>query len=283
MTTWFITGASRGFGLEIARQALDRGDDVVATARNPEAVIKALPGYGDHLLAQTLDVTDEEQARAAVAAAVEAFGSIDVLVNNAGRGLLGAVEESSDAAVRSLYDINVFGLLNVTRAVLPVMRSQRSGRILNVSSLGGFSSSAGFGIYCSTKFAVEGISEAMHAELTGLGILVTVVEPGYFRTDFLDAQSLHTEEATIEDYAASAGAVRNVVPSLNHAQPGDPVKAAMAILTLADADAPPLRAQLGSDCLEELTRKITQLRTESEAWRHLAISTDHDDAFQPKR
>ncbi|RBM23144.1 short-chain dehydrogenase/reductase [Prauserella sp. PE36] len=279
MTTWFITGASRGFGLEIARQALDRGDNVVATARDPEPVKEALPGYGARLLAAGLDVTDEAQARAAVTAAVEAFGSIDVLVNNAGRGLLGAVEESSDAAVRAIYDINVFGLLNVTRAVLPVMRAQRSGRILNVSSLGGFSSSAGFGIYCSTKFAVEGISEAMHAELAGLGIAVTVVEPGYFRTDFLDDRSLHTEDTVIDDYASTAGVVRGAVPGLNHAQPGDPVKGATAFLTLADAAAPPLRAQLGSDCLEELDRKITQLRTESQAWRDLALSTDHDDAL----
>ncbi|GAB3709155.1 oxidoreductase [Nocardiopsis oceani] len=279
MTTWFITGASRGFGLEIARQALDRGDNVVATARNPQAITDALPGSGGHLLEVALDVTDEQQARTAVSAAVETFGAIDVLVNNAGRGLLGAVEESSDPAVRAIYDINVFGLLNVSRAVLPVMRAQRSGRILNVSSLGGFSSSAGFGIYCSTKFAVEGISEAMHAELAGLGIAVTVVEPGYFRTDFLDDRSLHTEDALIDDYANTAGAVRGAVPGLNHAQPGDPVKGAAAFLALADADAPPLRAQLGSDCLQELGTKITQLRTESETWRDLAVSTDHDDAL----
>lgn len=277
MTTWFITGASRGFGLEIARQALERGDNVVATARKPGTITQALPETGDRLLAVALDVTDEDQARTAVSSAVEAFGSIDVLVNNAGRGLLGAVEESSDAEVRSIYDTNVFGLLNVTRAVLPVMRAQRSGRILNVSSLGGFSSSSGFGIYCSTKFAVEGISEAMHAELAGLGIKVTVVEPGYFRTDFLDDRSLSTETTVIEDYASTAGAVRGAVPGLNHAQPGDPVKAATAFLTLADAENPPVRAQLGSDCLKELEDKIDQLRTESEAWRELAISTDHDD------
>ncbi|GAA0406073.1 oxidoreductase [Micromonospora gifhornensis] len=279
MTTWFITGASRGFGLEITRQALDRGDNVVATARNPEAVSAALPDHGDRLLAVALDVTDEEQARAAVSSAAEAFGAIDVLVNNAGRGLLGAVEESSDAEVRAIYDTNVFGLLNVTRAVLPVMRSQRSGRILNVSSLGGFSSSAGFGIYCSTKFAVEGISEAMRAELAGLGIAVTLVEPGYFRTDFLDDRSLRTEGTVIDDYASTAGAVRGAVPGLNHAQPGDPVKGAAAFLTLADAENPPVRAQLGSDCLQELENKITQLRAESEAWRDLALSTDYDDAL----
>lgn len=279
MTTWFITGASRGFGLEIARQALDRGDNVVATARRPEAVTEALPGHGDRLLAVALDVTNEDQVHAAAASAVEAFGSIDVLVNSAGRGLLGAVEESSDVDVRSIYDTNVFGLLNVTRAVLPVMRLQRSGRILNISSLGGFSGSAGFGIYSSTKFAVEGISEAMHAELAELGIAVTVVEPGYFRTDFLDDRSLSTVGTVIEDYASTAGAVRGAVPGLNHAQPGDPVKGAAAFLTLADAVSPPLRAQLGSDTLQELEAKINQLRTESEAWRELALSTDHDDVL----
>ncbi|MFI6861727.1 oxidoreductase [Streptomyces sp. NPDC050421] len=281
MTTWFITGAARGFGLEIARQALDRGDNVVATARNPQAVEKALPGYEGRLLPFALDVTDEARAHTAVAAAVEAFGSIDVLVNNAGRGLLGAVEESTDAAVRAIYDTNVFGLLNVTRAVLPVMRRQRSGRVLNLSSLGGFSSSAGFGIYCSTKFAVEGISEAMQQELAPLGVGVTLVEPGYFRTDFLDATSLHTEDTVIADYAATAGAVRGVVPGLNQAQPGDPVKGAAAVLTLADAQDPPVRAQLGSDCLAELDRKIGQLQQESVAWRDLALSTDHDDTRTP--
>lgn len=281
MTTWFITGAARGFGLEIARQALDRGDNVVATARNPQAVEKALPGYEGRLLPFAVDVTDEAQCRTAVAAAVEAFGLIDVLVNNAGRGLLGAVEESTDAAVRSIYDTNVFGLLNVTRAVLPVMRRQRSGRVLNLSSLGGFSSSAGFGIYCSTKFAVEGISEAMQQELAPLGVGVTLVEPGYFRTDFLDATSLHTEDTVIADYAATAGAVRGLVPGLNQAQPGDPVKGAAAVLALADAQNPPVRAQLGSDCLAELDRKIGQLQQESAAWRDLALSTDHDDTRTP--
>ncbi|MFI1169596.1 oxidoreductase [Streptomyces sp. NPDC020801] len=278
MTTWFITGAARGFGLEIARRALERGDDVVATARNPETVEKTLPQYGDQLLALALDVTDESQARAAAAAAVKRFGTIDILVNNAGRGLLGAIEESSDTAVRAVYDTNVFGLLNVTRAVLPTMRRQGSGRVLNLSSLGGFTSSAGFGIYCSTKFAVEGISEAMRQELAPLGIHVTIVEPGYFRTDFLDASSLHTEAKVITDYARTAGAVREAVPGLNHAQPGDPAKGAAAILTLADADTPPLRAQLGSDCAAELDRKIAQLREEAATWRHLALSTDHDDA-----
>ncbi|MFF8309082.1 oxidoreductase [Streptomyces lydicus] len=277
MSTWFITGASRGFGLEIARQALERGDNVVATARNPKGVQDALAQYGDNLLAVALDVTDETQARSAVEEAVQRFGGIDVLVNNAGRGVLGAVEETTDAAFRSVYDTNVFGLANVTRAVLPVMRRQRSGRILNLSSIGGFRSAAGFGVYCSTKFAVEGLSEAMRDELAPLGIQVTIVEPGYFRTDFLDATSLHTEGQVISDYAGTAGAVREAVPGLNHAQPGDPVKGATAILTLADAANPPQRAQLGSDCVAEMDRKIAHLREETDAWRELALSTDHDD------
>ncbi|MEV0056044.1 oxidoreductase [Saccharopolyspora shandongensis] len=277
MATWFITGASRGFGLEIARQALERGDKVVATARKPQDVQDALSQYGDSLLAVALDVTDEAQAREAVEAAVEKFDTIDVLVNNAGRGVLGAVEETSDAAIRSVYDTNVFGLANVTRAVLPVMRRQRSGRVLNLSSIGGFRSAAGFGVYCSTKFAVEGLSEAMRAELAPLGIHVTIVEPGYFRTDFLDATSLHTEGQLISDYADTAGAVRQAVPGLNHAQPGDPVKGATAILALADAAHPPLRAQLGSDCVAAMDHKIAQLREETDTWRELALSTDHDD------
>ncbi|POX45787.1 oxidoreductase [Streptomyces sp. Ru72] len=278
MATWFITGASRGFGLEIARQALERGDKVVATARRPQDVQDALSQYGGSLLAVALDVTDEVQVREAVEAAVGRFGTIDILVNNAGRGVLGAVEETTDAAFRSVYDTNVFGLANVTRAVLPVMRRQRSGRILNLSSIGGFESVAGFGVYCSTKFAVEGLSEAMRAELAPLGIQVTIVEPGYFRTDFLDATSLLTEGRIISDYAETAGAVRQAVPGLNHAQPGDPVKGATAILALADAADPPLRAQLGSDSVGAMDRKIAQLREEADTWRDLGLSTDHDDA-----
>src|SRR5215470_2204669 len=203
---WFITGASRGFGLEIARQALEQGDAVVATARDPRGVEKNLPSAGASLLAVALDVTDEQEAQSAVARAVERFGRIDVLVNNAGRGLLGAVEEACAAEVQAVFDANVFGLLTVTRAVLPVMRRQRSGRVLNMSSVGGFSSSAGWGIYCSTKFAVEGLSEALAQELKPLGIFVTSVEPGYFRTDFLDATSLVTNAAAIEDYHETSGA-----------------------------------------------------------------------------
>jgi len=279
-TTWFITGASRGFGVEIARQALDRGDNVVATARNPRAVEEALPNHQDRLLAVALDVTDEAQAQEAAAAAVNRFGRIDVVVNNAGRGLLGAVEETTDKAARAVYDTNVFGVLNVLRATLPTLRAQRKGRILNISSVGGFSGSAGWGVYCSTKFAMEGYSEALQAELAPLGITVTIVEPGYFRTDFLDTTSLNpTELHPIPDYAETSGAMRQAVPTINHAQPGDPIKGAAAIITIADLENPPLRVQLGSDTANALKAKITQLQEEATKYRTLTLSTDHDDTI----
>jgi NAD(P)-dependent dehydrogenase (short-subunit alcohol dehydrogenase family) len=165
MNVWLITGAARGLGREIAQQALDRGDSVVATARRPELVTEALPGHGDRLLAVPLDVTDPDQPAAVAQRAVSTFGRIDILVNNAGRGLLGAVEEASPDEVEAVFRTNVFGLLAVTRAVLPVMRAQRSGRILNLSSVGGFAQVAGWGVYGATKFAVEGLSEALRAEV----------------------------------------------------------------------------------------------------------------------
>ena len=209
MKVWLITGAARGFGREIAKQALERGDSVVATARRPELVTETLPGYGDRLLAVPLDVTDPAQPAAVARAAVSRFGRIDILVNNAGRGLLGAVEEASPEEVEAVFRTNVFGLLAVTRAVLPIMRARKSGRILNMSSVGGFAQVPGWGIYGATKFAVEGLSEALRAEVEPLGIQVVIIEPGSFRTDFLDGSSLHTASHVIEDYAATAGQVRD--------------------------------------------------------------------------
>jgi NAD(P)-dependent dehydrogenase (short-subunit alcohol dehydrogenase family) len=229
---WFITGASKGFGLEISKAVLAAGDKVVATARNPQVVKKAL-GKNDRLSVLALDVIDEAQTASAVDAALKEFGQIDVLVNNAGRGLVGAIEETSTDEVRSIFAVNVEGILNVSRAVLPSMRARRSGRILNLSSVGGFVSWPGWGIYCSTKFAVEGISEAMHAELKPLGISVTLIEPGPFRTDFLDASSLVRTKSIIEDYSASSGAARQWADNSHDAQPGDPIKAAAAILKIA--------------------------------------------------
>jgi NAD(P)-dependent dehydrogenase (short-subunit alcohol dehydrogenase family) len=205
MSVWFITGASRGFGLEITRQALGRGDQVAATARHPEAITQAIPDAGNALLALPLDVTNAGQAAAAVSAAAARFGRIDSLVNDAGRGLLGAVEEVSDAEARAVFDVNVFGLLTVTRAVLPVMRGQGAGKIINMSSSGGFIGRAGWGVYSATKFAVEGLTESMRHELAPLGIQVTAIEPGGFRTNFLDDSSLLTAGVTIGDYAGTAG------------------------------------------------------------------------------
>lgn len=273
MKTWFITGASRGFGALVAERALALGDNVVATARAPRAVEQRLGGQ-PRLLPLPLDVTDEAQAKGAAAAAVERFGAIDVLLNNAGFGLMGAVEEASAAEVEAVYRTNVFGLLNVTRAVLPDMRARRAGRIVNISSIGGYRGAAGFGVYSSTKFAVEGLSEALHAELAPLGIHVTVVEPGYFRTDFLDASSLKVSPTIIEDYAATAGRVRDIAAGLNHAQPGDPAKLAEVIVAFADAPQPPVRLPLGSDTVAAIAAKHASDGAILEAWRDVSVSTD---------
>jgi NAD(P)-dependent dehydrogenase (short-subunit alcohol dehydrogenase family) len=270
---WLITGASRGIGALIAEAALADGNAVIAAGRNVVAIAKRL-GESPALLPVVLDVTDEAQAKAAVAAGLARFGRIDVLVNNAGFGLLGAVEESSDADVRRMYDTNVFGLLNVTRAVLPTLRAQRAGHVINLSSLGGYQSGAGFGAYCSTKFAVEGLTEALHAELKPLGIHATVVEPGYFRTDFLDATSLTVAGAIIDDYDATSGNVRRIAAGLNHQQPGDPAKLAAAMIILADAATPPLRLPLGTDALRVIAEKNAYVAEETEAWKALAQSTD---------
>lgn len=274
MSVWFITGASRGFGLEIAREALSRGDSVVATARNPQSVVDALPDAGDRLAAVSLDVNDAAQARAAVDTAVERFGRIDVLVNNAGRGLLGAMEEVSDDEVRAVFDVNVFGLLSVTRAVLPQMRAQRSGLVINLSSVGGFVAWPGWGAYSATKFAVEAFSEAMTHELAPLGIRVIAVEPGPFRTDFLAASSLEIAKTQIEDYAGSGGAARQWATENNNAQEGDPVKAAKIIVDLADRDELPERIQLGSSAFNDVADKVARTARDQDAWREISLSTD---------
>lgn len=273
MRTWFITGASRGFGALTAEQALAAGDAVVATARNP-ADVKARLGDHPDLLAVRLDVTDERQAHEAVAAAVKRFGRIDVLLNNAGYGLLGAVEEASAGEVERLFATNVFGLLAVTRAVLPHMRRQRSGHVINISSVGGYAAYPGWGVYGATKFAVEGLTEALALELAPLGIHATVVEPGFFRTDFLDGQSLSSTQQRMDDYTATVGAMRKYAAEKNHAQPGDPARLATALVQLAHTPEPPLRLPLGSDTVAVIERKNAAVATELEQWRALALSTD---------
>lgn len=273
MKIWFITGASRGFGALITERALARGDAVVATSRNAKAITDR---FGSHpnLLALPLDVTVEDQAVAAASAAIERFGRIDILLNNAGFGLLGAVEEATAAEVEAVYRTNVFGLLNVTRAVLPHMRKVRSGRILNISSIGGYRGAAGFGVYASTKFAVEGLSEALYAELAPMGIHVTVVEPGYFRTDFLDASSLSTSPVRISDYDATVGRIRRAALDLNHNQPGDPSRLADVLVSFVDAPTPPVRLPLGSDTIAAIEAKHVADAGIIAEWRSVSVSTD---------
>jgi NAD(P)-dependent dehydrogenase (short-subunit alcohol dehydrogenase family) len=273
MKTWFITGASRGLGALVAERALVRGDCVVATARNPNHVAERF-GKHPNVLALALDVTIEEQAVAAAKAAIDRFGRIDVLINNAGFGLMGAVEEASAAEVEAVYRTNVFGLLTVSRAVLPYMRTARSGRILNISSIGGYRGAAGFGVYSSTKFAVEGLSEALHQELAPLGIHVTVVEPGYFRTDFLDASSLSVSRKQISDYEATAGRVRAIAGGLNHNQPGNPSKLAEVLVAFADAPNPPVRLPIGTDTVAAIEAKHTADARILSEWRSVSLSTD---------
>jgi short-subunit dehydrogenase len=272
MSVWFITGSSRGLGLEIARAALENGHQVVATARDKAAVTRAL-GSSERLLAVSLDVTDAGRAATAVEEATAAFGRIDVLVNNSGFGLLGAVEEISDAEAREVFDVNVFGLLGVTRAVLPGMRARRSGRIINIGSIGGFVTIPSSGIYGATKFAVEGITEALSAELAGTGVTATVVEPGAFRTDFLAPSSIRFVDPSIDDYADTAHAMRGRLQAANGQQPGDPRKAAAAILEVAGTPNPPLRIQLGADSVARVEAKLKLVAEELAEWRELSEST----------
>lgn len=221
-----------------------------------------------------MDVNRPEQINTAVDTAIATFGRIDVLVNNAGRGLVGAIEEASDAEARTVFDVNVFGLLAVTREVLPHMRTQRSGLVINLSSVGGFVAWAGWGIYSATKFALEGLSEAMRLELAPLGISVVAVEPGPFRTDFLDGSSLHTAEKQIADYAASGGAARAWATDNNQAQAGDPRKAAEIIVGLAGRDDVPERIQLGANAVDSVAAKLEQTSRDLESWRDIALSAD---------
>jgi NAD(P)-dependent dehydrogenase (short-subunit alcohol dehydrogenase family) len=272
MKTWLITGASRGFGALITQAALTSGDAVIATARDPSSVAEH-----PRLLKLPLDVTNEAQAQEATARGIEKFGHIDVLVNNAGYGLLGAIEEASACEVERVFATNVFGLLAVTRAVLPYMRQRRSGHIINMSSIGGYSASyPGWGVYCATKFAVEGISEALSIELAPLGIHATVVEPGYFRTDFLSTRSLHSTAMRIDDYTDTVGKMRAFAATVNHQQPGDPGRLAQVIVQLAAAREPPTRLALGSDTVARIEEKHRDVERELALWRPVSVSTDFE-------
>jgi NAD(P)-dependent dehydrogenase (short-subunit alcohol dehydrogenase family) len=274
---WIITGAARGFGQQISKAVLATGDIVIATVRSRPEELKAQLGSHPNLHVAILDITNEDQAGNVAAEAVKNFGRIDVLVNNAGSGLLSAVEEATDEEVKRNYETNVFGLLKVTRAVLPHMRRQRSGQVINFSSVGGLLGSAGWGLYCSTKFAVEGITEAMAIELAPLGIHATTVEPGYFRTDFLDGSSLTRSKNVIADYAETSGKMRDFAAQVNHKQPGDPVKLAAAIVRLAASAKPPVHLPLGNDTLTHYRAKTATFEKEIAEWHDVITGTDHDD------
>lgn len=274
---WFITGASKGFGLEIARAALKAGDKVVATVRSNADQLKATLQHDDSLLIVQLDVTKEPEVKAGVQNAIAHFGRIDVLVNNAGYGLLAATEEASGDEVKKQYDTNVFGLLNVTRAVLPQMRQQKSGHIINISSLFGYGASApGFGIYGSTKFAVEGITEGLALEVKPLGIHVTAAAPGLFSTNFASADAYQSSAIVLDAYQDTVGGIRGFIGQLHGNQPGDPAKLAAVIIEIAGSDNPPLHLPIGKDAVAAFRTKTEQMKKEVTQWEALSSSTDHD-------
>jgi NAD(P)-dependent dehydrogenase (short-subunit alcohol dehydrogenase family) len=279
---WFVTGASRGLGAAIVRTLLDAGERVVATARKRDALAAAFGADSDALLSLSLDVTDPAAVQTAVASALEYFGRIDVLVNNAGYGDLSLFEESTVEDVRAQYDTNVFGLMHVTRAVLPGMRAQRSGRIFNVSSVGGIVGGASGSLYCASKFAVEGFTESLAQEIAPFGIHATIVEPGFFRTDFLEATSVKHGSNPIADYAETSAALKSFYDSRSRNQAGDPAKLARALITLADAPQPPVRWCAGTDALGMVQAKINGLQAELDAWRDLSAGTDGDFEFRPE-
>ncbi|BAZ70658.1 short-chain dehydrogenase/reductase SDR (plasmid) [Fischerella sp. NIES-4106] len=283
---WFITGSSKGLGRALAETVLERGEIVVLTARNPEQIEDLAASFPNQTLAVQLDVTKPEEVREAVKQAITNFGRIDVLVNNAGYGVLGAIEEVSNEEVRRQFETNFFAVLEVLRTVLPHMRKQRSGHIINVSSVGGFVSYAGTGIYNGTKFAIEGISEALAQEVTPLGIKITIVEPGAFRTDFVK-RSLAISDMQIDDYEAVIGTMRKGARDildlkLEFNEPGDPKKAALAMMKAVDSDNPPLRLVLGEDAISAINTKLDSVKAELDAWTEVSVDTTFDEVVLTK-
>lgn len=269
---WLITGCSSGFGRALVEAALAQGYKVVATARKLEQIKDFEQQYPDTALALALDVTQPNQVQEAVNKALSKFETIDVLVNNAGFGMIGAIEEVPDAQARHLFDTNVFGLLNVTRAVLPVMRDRHTGHILNISSVGGFVSVVGSGIYCASKFAVEGLSEALAQEIAPLGIHLTIVEPGPFRTNF--AGDSITKVPPMDAYAETVGKRRESIDQMDGKQPGDPVRAAKAMIQVVETANPPLRLVLGKGAVQAIRRKLDTVAQDLNTWEETSLSVD---------
>ncbi|MFI5658766.1 oxidoreductase [Streptomyces sp. NPDC051684] len=272
---WLVTGASSGFGRAITEAAVAAGDVVVAAARRTAPLDDLVAAHPDQVETLALDVTAIDDVQAAVDGVAARHGRIDVLVNNAGRGMVGAVEEATDAELRDLMDLHFFGPAALTRAVLPHMRRRGSGTIVQLTSMGGRFAFAGVGAYCATKFALEGLSEALAAEVAPLGIRVLIVEPGAFRTGFAGSADL-TPVATLEAYQDTVGPVLSALPGGSGQEPGDPARAAAAILTAVDADEPPLRLPLGNDAVDAITAQADGFRAELAAWEKLARSTDFE-------
>ena len=272
MATWLITGCSTGLGRALARTVLAHGHNAVVTARNITALEDIAAAFPETALPLSLDVTDPEQISSVVTQAQARFGSIDVLVNNAGYGYRAAVEEADDADIRQLFDTNFFGAVSMIKAVLPGMRANRGGSILNISSIGARISPAGSGYYSASKAALEGLSGSLHKELQPLGINVTVIEPGAFRTDFA-GRSLTQSATPIEDYAETAGKRRKENDTMHGTQPGDPAKAAEAILAVAESPNPPSLLVLGSDAFNAFAAVAQAERADLDRWRDVSLST----------
>lgn len=270
---WFITGCSTGFGRELAKMVSDRGYRAVITARDPAKVEDIAKGGGDRVLVLELDVTNPVEVDAAVMSALTHFGHIDVLVNNAGIGYFGAVEESDDEEVRRMFEINFFGLSRMTRAVLPAMRKQRSGHIVNISSIGGLKSFPTLAYYHATKYAVEGFSEALALEVAPLGIKVTIIEPSGFRTDWAGRSAAESKNR-IADYAPTAGKNLLDIRGYSGKQPGDPVRAAAAIIAAVESANPPLRLLLGKAALKNARIKLDSLKQDFDAWEKTTVEAD---------
>jgi NAD(P)-dependent dehydrogenase (short-subunit alcohol dehydrogenase family) len=275
---WFVTGAGRGMGVDIAKAALATGNAVVATGRRPEAVEQALGGAKEDLLVVKLDVTSPADAQAAVQAAVERFGRIDVLVNNAGNFYAGFFEEISPEDFRAQIETTLFGPMNVTRAVLPVMRAQRSGLVVAISSTAGIVGQEFCTAYAASKFGVEGWIESLTPEVAPFGIRTMVVEPGFFRTELLTPESTNYAEPSIEDYADRTKQTVAVWNSMNGQQGGDPAKLANALVQLAGQDEPPLRFAAGADAIATVEQKAKDLLAQADAYRELSSNLAHDDA-----
>jgi len=277
---WLITGSSRGLGRALAQAVLDDGHKLVATARNPAQLADLAERYGDQVRTVALDVIDEQAAHNAIKAACEAFGRLDVLVNNAGYGNVGPIEDTSLADFRAQIETNLFGVINVTKAAIPLMREQGSGHIIQLSSVGGRVGALGRAPYSAAKWGVEGFSEALAKEVGPLGIKVTIIEPGGFRTDF--AGSSTTIREGRPEYDSTIGAVARFQRDYNGVQPGDPVRAAAVVIHVASLDEPPLRLLLGSDAVQ-IVEQADLARIEADKkWRDLSVSTDFAADGGPK-